>query len=307
MTIRTSVVVRDTVLARVVDFRGLSLFGGLHTRSLPPMDAFEVIGGIRSKLRKRKGDVAVERLRDPLIGRFMIDWWNDVVDELDARASIPPVLQTTDGDPLLFVTESFQFDAEAGPEIEKRLAAMDGVDDVRIKDGESEIVFVRPGNPMHRGWENTVVGRVFLSRDSLRIETSSEPRADALRVRVRDACSGLLRGGTRKTKDPTVTHTARRDAAQREATQGGARKPPAGPSPREQALLLEVKEAHYREWIDTPVPALGGRTPRAAARSATSRQRLDLLLREMENQENHLPEESRFDIGLLRHELGLDP
>ena len=71
-------------------------------------------------------------------------------------------------------------------------------------------------------------------------------------------------------------------------------------------MLREVKEAHYREWIDTPVPALGGKTPRAAMRSARSREKLDLLLREIENRENRLPAAERFDIARLRQELGLD-
>src|ERR1700674_5542707 len=62
----------------------------------------------------------------------------------------------------------------------------------------------------------------------------------------------------------------------------------------------------HRDWIDTAVPALGGKTPRTAARSKASREKLDLLLRDMENRENHLPAAQRFDIARLREELGHD-
>ncbi len=71
-------------------------------------------------------------------------------------------------------------------------------------------------------------------------------------------------------------------------------------------LLREIKEAHFRDWVDTPIPALGGKTPRAAARAAKSREQLDLLLRDMENSESRVPEAARFDIGKLRRELGLE-
>ncbi|HXI11442.1 MAG TPA: SEC-C metal-binding domain-containing protein [Thermoanaerobaculia bacterium] len=290
------VVARDALLARVVDFHGLSLFDGMYGRALPPADALEVIRSVRSKLRVSKGDVAVERLQDPKIGRFMIDRWREAVDDLDRRASIPPVLENTDGDPLLFVTESFQFENSARAEIEERLLKMDGLDDVRTANGESELTFVRLGNPLHKSWENTVMGRVIVARDTVRIETNSERRADALRRRVRDACGRNIRDGVRQAESPSSLPRA---------SERGT--PPPGMSPTEQALLRELKEAHYREWIDTAIPALGGKTPREAARSTKSREKLDLLLREIENRENRLPEAERFAIERLRRELRLDP
>ena len=281
-------VARDAVLARVIDFGGRSLFGGTHGRPLPPTEAAEVVRAVRSKLRVRSGEVPIERLQDPRIGRFLIDEWNDVVAERDERASKPPVLQNTDGDPLLFVKESFSFDAAQRAEIERRIGSMDEVDDVKREKRETIVTFARTR-------DKTVVGRVFVGRDSLRIETNSERRADALRRRVRDACGHLGRDGERTTEEPSSML-----AAAREAT-----KPTPRMTPREEVLLRQVKEAHYHDWIDQPIPALGGKTPRAAARSKKSREALDLLLRDMENHENRLPERARFDVGWIRKELGL--
>jgi hypothetical protein len=113
---------------------------------------------------------------------------------------------------------------------------------------------------------------------------------------VRDACGHLLRDGERTTEEPPSML-----AAARETT-----KPTPRMTPREEVLLRQVKEAHYHDWIDQPIPALGGKTPRAAARSKKSRQALDLLLRDMENRENRLPERARFDVGWIRKELGLE-
>ena len=282
-------VTRDTVLARVIDFRGRSIFGGMHGRPLPPTEAAEVVRVVHAKLRARGGDVPVDRLRDPRIGRFLIDRWADAVAERDERASRPPVLQNTDGDPLLFVKESFSFDAARRAEIETRIAAMDEVDDVQRSKRETAVTFVRTR-------DKTVTGRVMVGRDWLRIETNSERRADALRRRVRSACGTMLRDGERTTEDASSML-----ATAREAT-----KPAPRMTPREEVLLGQVKEAHYHDWIDQPIPALGGKTPRAAARSAKSRQSLDLLLRDIENHENRLPERARFDVGRLRKELGME-
>ncbi|MDP9191482.1 MAG: SEC-C domain-containing protein [Acidobacteriota bacterium] len=290
------VVARDTLLARMIDFRGLSLFGGMFGRPLPPSEAFEVVDAVRSKLRVRKGDIGIERLQDPAIGRFVMDRWSDAVDAFGKRRSIPPKLQNTDGDPLLLVTESFRFEAAARSEIEKRLAAMDEIDNAQIDPKESEFVFARGGNKMHKSWENTIVGRVMVTDETLSIETNSENRAAALGRRVRDACAGLLRDPKREVKSPSSMAKAAQSVAKKSE----------GMTPEEEAMLREVKEGHYRDWADTPLPILGGKTPRAAARTAKSRQQLDLLLRDMENSESRAPERARFDVRILRRELGLD-
>jgi SEC-C motif len=288
---------RDTILARMVDFRETSLFGGMYGRVLPPMEALEVVRGVRLSLRAGRSEVTMERLTEPLTGHFMIHRWRDEVAEHDRRAAIPPMLENTDGEPLLFVTDSFKFDAAIRSEVETRLTAMDGVDNVDKKKSETVIVFIKPGNRVHQDWENTVVGRAVVGRNSLRVETNSEPRADALGRRVRDACAGLLRGASRKAESPAAIAAA-----------GGPASAPRAMSSREEALLRKAKEAHYRDWVDSPVPALGGRTPRSASRSKTKafRDKLDLLLRDMENRESHLPAAQRFAVARLREELGME-
>ena len=90
--------------------------------------------------------------------------------------------------------------------------------------------------------------------------------------------------------------------------------PPGGPGsggegeqpPELQAMVRAVKEKHYRAWLDERIPAIGGLTPREAARGkAKDRQALALLVAEIENHEARLPEGQRFDVVGLRRELGL--
>jgi hypothetical protein len=71
--------------------------------------------------------------------------------------------------------------------------------------------------------------------------------------------------------------------------------------------LREMKSRSYRDWCDSALPALEGKTPRQAlrGRSRKLRAEVELLLREMEHRESMLHPDERFDVGVLRAELGI--
>jgi hypothetical protein len=75
----------------------------------------------------------------------------------------------------------------------------------------------------------------------------------------------------------------------------------------EREVILKVKTEHYTRWVDEPLPALGGRTPREAARSEVGRRQLEGLLRFMENAEERSRQQGRaaFDFAALRKTLDL--
>jgi hypothetical protein len=119
---------------------------------------------------------------------------------------------------------------------------------------------------------------------------------DALRLRIEEACQGLLRRGKRSHTDPTAAMAKPPEAP---------REPERTSTPEEQAIVLEYKERHYAQWLHDSIPALGGKTPRAAARTKNGREKLENILKEIELTESHLPEPSRYDVRKLRRELGL--
>jgi hypothetical protein len=51
----------------------------------------------------------------------------------------------------------------------------------------------------------------------------------------------------------------------------------------ERDLILKLKQEHYARWLDDPLPALAGRTPREAIRTAAGREQVEDLLRGIEN------------------------
>jgi len=73
----------------------------------------------------------------------------------------------------------------------------------------------------------------------------------------------------------------------------------------EARVVLAFKTEHYGSWPDLPVPALDGKTPRAAAKSAELRPRLARLLDDMTADEARAPAAHRFDFSSLRRELGM--
>ncbi|MGB9803026.1 SEC-C metal-binding domain-containing protein [Desulfofundulus sp.] len=76
-----------------------------------------------------------------------------------------------------------------------------------------------------------------------------------------------------------------------------------------QQITEAVLDEYYNRWIDKPVPALEGKTPREACRTAEGRARLEELFRELELVEScrELKGEPHYDLQKLRRKLGLLP
>ena len=287
-----SLVLRDAVLARVVDHADGSFLCGMHPNVLPPWDAAEVVRRARGRLRRRR-KVPAGRLRDEGVGRYLIRRWEEAIDWLDARAGVLPELRNNDGDLLLLTTDHFRIEPAARPVVEAGLAAMEGVEPPAVAADDPVYVFFPPGTAQLAGGQRTVIGVARIAETSLRVDTNSLERADALRARIEAACGDDIRHRAREHADPTS------DAAPFPPP-GSV---PAVPVPDE--IVHELKRRHYADWPEHPLPALDGMTPRAAVRTADGRAAVDNLLKEMENQEQRAPGPA-FDFSELRRALGLE-
>ena len=239
--------------------------------------------------------VPVDRLRDQAFGSYLIRRWEDAVLDLDVRRAILPTLCNTDGDPLLLTVDRFELAPGTEHAVEERLATIEGVLSPEADDAERCYGFVKPGNAMHRSWENTSIGTAWVTAGELRLDTNSTRRADALRARVEAACGDLVRHRDREETDPRALAASGTPPAPQ----------PRVESPEAWAFLRDMKARHYADWVDAPLSALGGQTPRQAMRTSEGRTRVDVLLKGIENRESRLPQEERVDLGALRGELGL--
>jgi hypothetical protein len=81
-----------------------------------------------------------------------------------------------------------------------------------------------------------------------------------------------------------------------------------GADEAETEAVRELYDRHYHDWLDRPVPALGNRTPRVAARTTVWRRRLTDVLKQMENtvQRGALSGRPPYDFAWLWNELGLE-
>ena len=287
-----SLVLRDAVLGRVVDHAEGSFLCGMHPNALPPWDAAEVVRRARGRLRRRR-KVPVGRLRDEGVGRYLIRRWEEAVDWIEAQSGVLPELRNNDGDLLLLTTDHYRFEPAARPAVEAGLAAMEGVDPPAGGDADPVYVFFPPGGAQPDDGQRTVTGVARFTEASLRVDTNSLERADALRARIEAACGSEIRHRAREHADPTS------DAAPF-LPPGSA---PAVPVPDE--IVHELKRRHYADWPDHPLPALDGMTPREAVRTVDGRAAVDNLLKEMENQEQRAPGPP-FDFSALRRALGLE-
>jgi hypothetical protein len=276
----------------VVDYDAVSLLCGVHPRPLPPIHAAEVVRRARGRLRRKRA-VPAERLRDEAFGRYLIKRWEEAVADLVVQWETPPDLRNTDGDAVLLTTDHFEITPRMRPAVEAKLARLEDVDPPQLGEDPAVYVFHGPGNPMHPSWETTLIGRAEIDDTSLRLETNSRARADTLRERVESAVGDGIRHRAREHVDPR--------SRKRTPTRDDEPMPPeAG------RLVLEFKQRHYADWPDQPIPALNGRTPREAVRTADGREAVDLLLKDMENREQREGGGAAFDFSGLRRELRLE-
>ena len=293
-----TLVTRHAILARIVDYSGLSLLCGCHAQPLPPREAAEIVRQARSRLRRKPSD-PLGGLRDEKMGRYLIARWEDAIDALNTRPASPPQLQNTDGEELLLTVDRFDFDPSLRSEIEVALATIDGFQAPPKGESDGSHLFVRPGNPKHAGRQDTVFANVSIGNGKLRVETNSIERADRIREQIETACGERMRHHSREHSDPLALIQTR------EVTPGLGEGPPTPSSDEANGMILDFKRRHYADWPSQPLPALGGETPRAAVRTEAGREQVDLLLKEFEIGEARLPEGQRFDFSDLRRELGL--
>ncbi len=289
-----SLVRRDAILARVVDYDGQALLCSIHPTSLPPFDAGEVLDRARKRLRRKRA-APVERLRESPFCRTLIRYWNEAVEELERQRSRPTELRNMDDDPLAPTVDRFDLGAEDADVVRRLIGGLDGVRDETTGDDAPTYAFLRPDRSATSG-PDTLIGVVRFDGESLTVETNSENRADALRQRLEAACGERIRHRERKQLDLP-------DLSRLQAAAGTS--PATAPSPEDQRLELEHKALHYAAWVDVPLPALNGKTPREYARTAEGRRAVDRVLKQMENMEHRASGRNPFDFSVIREDLGI--
>lgn len=150
---------------------------------------------------------------------------------------------------------------------------------------------------------SVVLGNVELLDDAVVLSVSSAVRADRGHAMLADALAGLVAAPL--TGIRTVEQM--RDAPRASPDTAG---PPSLSPEVETGLVHDLLDRQYRALLNEPVPMLGNRTPRAAARSARGRQDLAVWLKHLENHSSHSPDPddpmATYDFTWLWRELKVE-
>ena len=294
-----TLVARDVVCATVLDLGDRCILGGCHLSPLPPVEADGARRDLRRVVGARGARISIAKLREATSLGLPLGVWQAHVTARDQRPA--PELHNTDGQPLLVTTDVFDVAPDRAAAVVEALCTLSGTE----RDGDDEtrqgtvVTFTRENGPRDP-LPSTVVGRAILRGSALCLESNSVARADRLRSRVGELLGDRIRFKGRCHADPLA------GIERMPFKDGGSTSLP--PVPAELAEALRRTEAELaRRWLEQPVPALGGLTPREAARrKGAVRKTLEVLLAERENFEARRPAGERFDVGTLRSELGLD-
>ena len=297
-TASRTLVARDVIMGRVVDFGDVSVIDGMYPFPLPPEEAWAVVENVQRAFKRKP--VPIEWLREIITSRLIIASWRNVLVDYAERRSTPPLLTNTDGDPFVLTVDRYRLASADRNTIEAAVEALKNASAIEdTEDGTRSITFFKAGNRMHENWDNTTIGVVVTSKTELRIETNSTRRGNALRKLIEKACRGLITGHQR-----TQTDAADLFAAAREDETPRARPEPE--DPEFQAVILDQKIGFYENWTTTPIPALGGKTPKQALRTVRGREALNALLKTIENHEAREPAATRYDVNILRRALNME-
>ncbi|HLQ39035.1 MAG TPA: MbcA/ParS/Xre antitoxin family protein, partial [Planctomycetota bacterium] len=181
------------------------------------------------------------------------------------QATSRPQLVNTDGDELMDVRASFAVRDPAAVR-----AALLARDDVEVEGGDeadaaAPLVWFRPRGDGSR----TLLARLEFLGGELVATANSDERLRKLRTWLLPV-AGVLR---------EVSETRREflAAPADDRLHGHGREEPTSPE------LLDAitghMRAHYRRWLDEPIPALGGKTPRQAVKTADGQRKVARLIR----------------------------
>jgi len=241
----------------------------------------------------------LERVRDSRFGAWLIERWEDALEDMDLAAAVPPNLSNTSGDPLLITWDRFEFRQDDTERLADALATIPGA--VAVDDGPPHAAwdFLELDAAGESGEGSLLLGRGTLNNGVLMLETNSSRRADALRLQVEDACGDMIRHLLREHTDPTSPDF-----------RSFPEPAPDEPLTEEDQtalddLALKALATHYESWPDHPLPALDGRTPRRAVRTADGRRQVRALLKHLENSTGMVEGMPEYDFSWLWQELGL--
>ena len=264
-----------------------------------PAGRFHFVEFVGPPLGAMMGMEAVEFLRDCGMeftreglrrGAHAFGWLWRWIDEWQAAAKSTR-LCNTDGEEFLWHIASFSL-ADPGQTREHLMRR----DDIDYDEQVDELVWSKPTGPDNKAMGDTItLGRMEFVGDELVLTVNSAQRFARARQWL-EKLPGVAFKSVR---------TRRWNETEKDRPMDERISPPepVEMTPELNAAIQERMYKHYMQWIDTPVPALGGKTPRQACRTEAGRQQVLMLIRTMPDPMG--PGSVRLPREVMLRELGL--
>lgn len=168
-----------------------------------------------------------------------------------------------------------------------------------------QFAWSRKGHALSEGLDNTTLGHISIEGNKMTVEVNSEAREEKIKQEVNHR---LGNQATYKVTDIRSLESALADGASNSGSSGFDEEQKAlQDSPEVQEAVKGMLNKHWQGWLDSELPALGGKTPRQAVQTADGREAVQALLRDLESHDVNpaMPVSQQPYIDWARKELGL--
>jgi hypothetical protein len=279
---------RVVLFARLVRYRGIWLADGMLPAAAAANDRDRILARVRERLG-RSGDASATPLVGAEVHQAMIAWQEAITQARAYREQQPPPrLVAATGEEIARSKATFAFDPA------ERARVLDGIARLRRTFPDSDEAepdgtetFVVVDN------RDSIEATITVTSSSLTIESNTRGRLARVHKRLEQKIPGVL---ALRSHDVTSVDEMHAKAVPR------TREPP---PPEFAAVIAEVIRKHYADLLDSPVPALGGDTPRTVAKDPRRHAELDAFLRDHEHSVTLQHGPGIVDFAKMRRELGL--
>ncbi len=301
------------IFTRVITLDGVSLMVGAIPYVIGPQYQGELIDFRRDLEKENKGPLTRDILME--LDFDFREFFLEILQK--ASPNRIPQLQNTDGDPLVPVKLFYHLGCSPQTAFDRLKDLAVGISSEElligaVYDKKGTLVSIQfpwmmKGNKQNPGWENTVLGHIEINKNRMTIQVNSKERADRIQKEIRRRLQTQA-----VYKKSVITSVQKMFEKHNMGFPGIPGK--AGDTsheelmnlPEVQAKISQMAQKHWDAWPDTPVPALGGLTPRQAAQDPIGREKLEgLFLHYEAMSQQHGKNEFAPDIAYLKNLLGI--
>ncbi len=298
----------EILFARVATINGITMLFGCSSYTIP-LEYKPSIIALRKWMRRGR-----RKLTEAMLCEYDAEIREEYLEISRSLFRLPSICNT-DGEPLSLQTLHYEIDSPdqaftglvglCATETEGDLRAL-AQRDAGGRITRIEIPWTRKGHK-NSAMHGTILGILLIEGKTLEVSVNSAARAERIRKEIENRLGSSARYKNAVIRSgETVVREARDRLSRRPAPAEKGEELMQYPEVR--AKLAEMMAAHWRGWVDERIPALGGKTPRQAVKTADGRESVEALLLSAERRagrDSRLGEETLRAIEDVRQTLSL--